>query len=144
MIKKTTAILFLILANIIILVHAVVPHHHHFGNEVFSHSSADCCHHEFSLLSLGCENDDCSTNDSENNTCRLQDLLSKLVLNTKERESVAHAVESDYQDYYIASWSLPNTALYLEAKAMMYNPYTFHLPSIQAFAEPSLRAPPSC
>lgn len=143
MIKKTTAILFLILANIIILVHAVVPHHHHFGNEVFSHSSSDCCH-EFSLLSLGCENDDCSTNDSENNTCRLQDLLSKLVLNTKERESVAHAVESDYQDYYIASWSLPNTALYLEAKAMMYNPYTFHLPSIQAFAEPSLRAPPSC
>jgi len=29
MIKRTTAIVFIILANILILAHAVVPHHHH-------------------------------------------------------------------------------------------------------------------
>lgn len=29
MIRKTTSILFILLANIILLVHAVVPHHHH-------------------------------------------------------------------------------------------------------------------
>jgi hypothetical protein len=31
MIKKKTALLFILLANIVILVHAVAPHHHHYN-----------------------------------------------------------------------------------------------------------------
>lgn len=61
MIKRITAILFILLANVMLLVHAAIPHHHHHGQVCFlndniqentqssSHSSnhddgsSDCC-----------------------------------------------------------------------------------------------------
>ena len=44
MFKKTTAIFFLVLANIILLAHAVIPHHHHKGEVcfIYSHCQNDC------------------------------------------------------------------------------------------------------
>lgn len=75
------------LAVSIILMHAMVPHHHHdccggrgfvFENEVACHCNGDymcgndCCDHEGSNHPL--------------NRCRLQDLLSKLVISQKSDE----------------------------------------------------------
>ena len=86
--KRTTAIIFLILANFIILAHAVVPHHHHYHDDIYYiHNHADDCCNSSIFFSLTHDSDDCSHDDSEKDFCKLQDLLSKLVLNTKEREA---------------------------------------------------------
>jgi hypothetical protein len=66
MIKKRTAIFFILLANIVLLAHAVIPHHHH--NEqvciASSHCSTDSGAHEHNTTEHkhehdGNKNDDC-------------------------------------------------------------------------------------
>lgn len=42
MIRKKTAILFILLANIILLAHAVVPHHHHYGGFYLVSENCQC------------------------------------------------------------------------------------------------------
>ena len=48
MIRKRTAIFFVLLASIVILVHAVVPHHHHESQICIerNHSQSDCYAHK--------------------------------------------------------------------------------------------------
>jgi hypothetical protein len=51
MIRKKTALLFMLIANIILLAHAVIPHHHHHNNNVCTESSTcqtDCKSHDHS------------------------------------------------------------------------------------------------
>lgn len=69
MIKKRTALLFILLANIVLLTHAVVPHHHHHhcDSELCISSSkvqAECKTHEHNITEQnhnhdGHENTDC-------------------------------------------------------------------------------------
>ena len=54
MIKRKTAVAFILIANIILLAHAVIPHHHHHNNEVCTESSA-CQTDEKSLGHSDCE-----------------------------------------------------------------------------------------
>jgi hypothetical protein len=42
MIKKKTAFIFVLLANIVLLAHAVVPHHHHHNANEICISTSDC------------------------------------------------------------------------------------------------------
>lgn len=138
--KRKTAIVFIILANFIILAHAVVPHHHH-HEDIYFHNDKDCCN-SFILFSLGHDADDCSHDDSEKDFCKLQDLLSKLVLNTKEREAFITALEADFQDYYIAQLLMSD--IEQEVEQHTYKPYIFYLPHSEVVALPLLRAPPYC
>lgn len=140
--KRKTAIVFIILANFIILAHAVVPHHHH-HEDIYFHHDKDCCN-SFILFSLGHDADNCSHDDSEKETCKLQELLSKLVLNTKERENFVSALESDFQDYYIADLLLPTVGMIPQIYKVKYRPYYVALPQSRGISSPSLRAPPSC
>lgn len=140
--KRKAAILFIMFANFIILAHAVVPHHHH-HEDIYSHHDTGCCNSSI-LFSLTHDDDDCSHDDSERETCKLQDLLSKLVLNTKERESFVAAVESDFQDYYIANLLLPDIDVVQEVSHTGYRQYNEHVPENHAVTCPLLRAPPCC
>ena len=140
--KRKAAILFIMLANFIILAHAVVPHHHH-HEDIYSYHDTGCCNSSI-LFSLTHDDDDCSHDDSERETCKLQDLLSKLVLNTKERESFVAAVESDFQDYYIANLLLPDIDVVQEVSHTGYRQYNEHVPENHAATCPLLRAPPCC
>ena len=141
--KRTAAIIFLILANFIILVHAVVPHHHHYHDDIYYiHNHADDCCNSSIFFSLTHDSDDCSHDDSEKDFCKLQDLLSKLVLNTKEREAFITALEADFQDYYIAQLLMSD--MEQEVEQHTYKPYIFYLPHSEVVALPLLRAPPYC
>lgn len=140
--KRKAAILFIMLANFIILAHAVVPHHHH-HEDIYSHHDTGCCNSSI-LFSLTHDDDDCSHDDSERETCKLQDLLSKLVLNTKERESFVAAVESDFQDYYIADLLLYDIDIVQVLAYTRYGQYNEHVPENHAVTCLSLRAPPCC
>ena len=139
--KRKTAIVFIVLANFIILAHAVVPHHH-YHDDIYSHHDKGCCNSSI-LFSFGHNADDCSHDDSEREACKLQELLSKLVLNTKERENFVAALESDFQDYYIANLLLPNMDVMPQIYKVTYTPYGVALPQNGAVSSPSLRAPPS-
>lgn len=139
--KRKMAILFIMLANFIILAHAVVPHHHHHEDIYFHHNAGGCCNSSV-LFSFTHNDDDCSHNDSERETCKLQDLLSKLVLNTKEREAFITALEADFQDYYIAQLLMSD--MEQEVEQHTYKPYIFYLPHSEVVALPLLRAPPYC
>ena len=141
--KRKMAILFIVLANFIILAHAVVPHHHHHEDIYFHHNAGGCCNSSV-LFSFTHNDDDCSHNDSERETCKLQDLLSKLVLNTKERENFIAAVESDFQDYYIANLFLSDTDVLQEVTYTKYRQYNEHVPKSCVETCLSLRAPPCC
>ena len=141
--KRTTAIIFLILANFIILVHAVVPHHHHYHQDIYSHHDSDCCSNSV-LLSLAHGGDDCSHSDAEKDICKLQDLLSKLVLNTKERETFVAVSEYDYQNYYIASLLIPDVSTEPQICKVRYRTYSATLPQSRGVLSPDLRAPPAC
>lgn len=59
MIKRNTALLFILLANIILLAHAAIPHHHHKGQVCIESSpcETDCESHEH----------DATKNDHEHN-----------------------------------------------------------------------------
>jgi len=59
MIRKRTAIFFILLANIILLVHAVVPHHHHESLVCIesSHCQSNCYDHNHNTCSNDHEHD---------------------------------------------------------------------------------------
>jgi hypothetical protein len=65
MIKRTTAIFLILLANIVLLAHAVIPHHHHHNSNVCAESStcqtdgksyehSDCKHNHSSREHYDC------------------------------------------------------------------------------------------
>ena len=63
MIKRTTAVAFLMLANFILLAHAVVPHHHH--NKQVCLEKTHCIHDGFT--DEHDNNRDSHSHDGENN-----------------------------------------------------------------------------
>lgn len=140
--KRKAAIVFIVLANFIILAHAVIPHHHHYEDFYSCHDN-DCCNSSI-IFSFSHEDEDCSHGDSEREACKLQDLLSKLVLNTKERESFEAALESDFQDYYTADICFVDVVKALEVVHVRYRQYNGHVPEDRVISFPSLRAPPCC
>ena len=89
--KHLTAKIMITLACAIILVHAIVPHHHHdcadergfvFETEINCHCSHQ--HHPHDC------NNNCNDHHSDHpfDICRLADMLSHLVLNTKEDDNL--------------------------------------------------------
>ena len=64
MIKKTTAIVFILLTNILILAHAVVPHHHH--NKQVCLVNTHCINDDFK--NEHGTNQDSHSHDGENNS----------------------------------------------------------------------------
>jgi len=59
MIRKKTAIFFILLANIVLLAHAVIPHPHHHNSDVCTESSICQTDEKFHERS-DCTHDDCS------------------------------------------------------------------------------------
>ena len=98
--KHLTAKIMISLACAIILLHAVVPHHHHdcadeegfvFETELACH--CDCDH----------DHDGCGHSHSHHpfDTCKLAEMLSHLVLSTKEDEAVlASSIKADVHDLF--------------------------------------------
>ncbi len=146
--KKITAISLILLANCIILVHAVVPHHHHdccpsIGLVYETEASCHCC--DVSNL-CDCGASTPHTHNSKHSTdgCKLQDLLSQLVLNTKERELFVQALDTSFQDFYIADllvYTLPQPE---EGVFVYHKPFVISSPTVFLIDNSGLRAPPYC
>ena len=101
---KLMAKILVCLACAVIMLHAVVPHHHHEGCEV-----AECCflHHH---------HDDHEEHEGNGpfDFCKLQDMLSHLVLSTKDDDSlIAAMIKAEAECYCL----MP--ALYLGVVADM-------------------------
>jgi hypothetical protein len=135
------------LACAIILLHAIVPHHHHdcanergliFETEINCHCSHQ--HHTH----------DCDEHHSDHpfDICRLADMLSHLVLNTKEDEHLmAQVVKAEVHDLMTAFLPSRNaiiaaTGCHCLMPAQPDVPWT--LPSTSLAGCHSLRAPPLC
>ena len=139
------------LACAIILLHAVVPHHHHdCADEAgFVFETEINCHCSHQHLQHGC-NDECNDHHSDHpfDICRLADMLSHLVLNTKEDEQLmAQVVKAEVHDLLLAL--LPNSGeavkLFDSECSLSTNfdvPWALPLPTLAG--SHSLRAPPLC
>jgi len=139
MIRKTTTIIFILLANIILLAHAVFPHHHH-GQMVclnFSH-----CYHagnDSSTYPADCGHE----HDSESpvSNCILKQLV--VVPANQARIEPAILYLENFSDCYILQagnlYELQSTELFRK------NPYPKDVPIFQSFLDYSqgLRAPPA-
>lgn len=136
--KKIIATTFLLFANFIILVHAVVPHHHHYVGL----DSHDCCSSS-EVISFTHIDNNCSHDEEEKDGCLLQDLLFKLVLNTKEREMFVAAIEADFQDFYVADLSVVLFET-TDIEDINFKPYILKLPIAEYHSPTQLRAPPCC
>lgn len=90
------------LACVIIFTHAVVPHHHHDcgdeGGFVFETELACHCHHDHS----GCpEGKDCGHSHHPFGMCKLADMLSHLVIGTKDDEAAfALSLKADVHEVF--------------------------------------------
>ena len=146
--KNLTAKTMIILACAVILLHAVVPHHHHdcagevgfvFETEINCHCSHQ--HHQ---------HNDCDEHHSDHpfDLCRLADMLSHLVLNSKEDEQMlAMVVKAEVHDLMVAVIpnvvSVPMPAICRHAMAEgSAAPWALPLPPLAGGH--SLRAPPVC
>ena len=102
MIKKGTAIFFILLANIILLAHIVVPHHHHKSQVclVISHCQTDSQPYNHNSCGHDHQNDGKSSNDC----CVLkQVVLIPSNLLRQECESLEHAnVYPDFDEFQSA------------------------------------------
>ena len=135
------------LACAIILLHAIVPHHHHdcadevgfiFETEINCH----CNHHHHTH--------DCDDHHSDHpfDICRLADMLSHLVLNTKNDEQLM-ALLLKAEAHSIIQAILPlSDAITLSAEGVNITPprtdVPWALPSETLADGHSLRAPPLC
>lgn len=143
---RTTAKIWITVACSIILLHAFVPHHHHdcrdeagfvFENELNCHCG-------------GCEDERTAPEAREHhhhpfNTCKLQDLLSQLVLNTKEDEHLwnfAHLFIT--YNLWDASGMADRTKIAAETEAceIIYGDFIAALPPGDWTESPTLRGPP--
>ena len=149
--KHLAAKIIITLACSIILVHAIVPHHHHdcaegtgfvFETEINCH----CSHHHHSHdCSQGCDR---HHSDHPFDICRLADMLSHLVLNTKEDENLmAQVVKAEVHDLLLAvppTTGAATTATEggLTTPTSPDKPWVLPLPPLAGGH--SLRAPPLC
>lgn len=136
--KRVTSIMMVALSCLIILVHAIVPHHHHdvrglegfvFEDEVGCCCDSECHHHD---------------GDSHHpfDICKLQELLSHLVLSNK-REEIQIVVA-------ITSFPIPYFEGVEEERFVAHTPqpvcyerFAAHLPHDVSQEPGGLRAPPS-
>jgi hypothetical protein len=136
MIRKTTAIIFILLANIILLAHAVLPHHHHDQQVCLSlshnHRSnndypADCTHENGS--------------GSPVSNCILKQLVI-VPANQARIEPVVLYLENFTYCFILQTGNLFELQ---SAELVRKNPYPKDVPIFQSFLDYSqgLRAPPS-
>lgn len=149
--KRLSAKIMITLACAIIMLHAIVPHHHHDCAEevglVFETELNCHCSHQHQTH--GCTND-CDDHHSDHpfDFCRLADMLSHLVLNTKADEHMmAQAVKAEAHDL-MPDIIVPSGILLLTTDNgyHVYTgnnvPWTLPLPPFAGGL--SLRAPPMC
>lgn len=137
------------LACAIILLHAVVPHHHHdctgevgfiFETEINCH----CSHHHHDCTH------DCDNHHSDHpfDICRLADMLSHLVLNSKEDEQMmTQVVKAEVHDLLLAILPTQNLAVCsVESGLLVPNNANvpWALPISPLSGGDSLRGPPLC
>ena len=137
------------LATIIIMVHAVVPHHHH-----------DCCEvagfvFETELMCCCNENEcpKCSTADCHEHhhhsqhpfdNCKLQDLLSKLVLNSDDKKFLSASLQAPLITLYSLDFQQIKIKVpEVEFFASNLDFWNENLPPEPQIYSHSLRAPPS-
>ncbi|MBP5541731.1 MAG: hypothetical protein J6X88_08805 [Bacteroidales bacterium] len=134
------------LACAIILTHAVVPHHHHDcgdeGGFVFETELACHCHHD------DCpDGKDCGHSHHPFDMCKLAEMLSHLVLSTKDDEAAfALSLKADVHEIFdlFAQASLPaSSETALSSCCHLRRPSEAVLPVQPAVGGMSLRAPPS-
>lgn len=140
-----------ILACAIILLHATVPHHHHdcadlagfvFETEINCH-----CSHEHHADG---RSHDCDDHHSDHpfDICHLADMLSHLVLSTKEDDNLfAMVVKAEVHNLFLAVLPTMDAAITtpdsgLAKLANLDKPWSLPLPPLAGGH--SLRAPPMC
>ena len=148
--KHLTAKIMTTLACAVILLHAVVPHHHHdcvgeggfvFETELTCHCD---CDHDGDY-----DHDDCDHRHSHHpfDTCKLAEMLSHLVLSTKEDEAMlATCVKADVHDLFVLIAPLAQTELSLmevTAERRFSDGGDFRLPQAPALGLHPLRGPPA-
>lgn len=145
--KHLTAKIAITVACAIILLHAIVPHHHHdcadevgfvFETEINCHCSHQ--HHTH----------DCDEHHSDHpfDICRLADMLSHLVLNTKEDEhlmaTVVKAEVHDLMQAFLPTQGIAIQAVSNGADILAYSDVPWVLPLPPLSGGNPLRAPPQC
>ena len=149
--KHLTAKTMIILACAIILLHAIVPHHHHdcAGLVGFVFETEINCHCSHEHHAHDCSHD-CEDHHSDHpfDICHLADMLSHLVLNTKEDDNLlAMVVKAEVYNLFLAVMPTIDAAIKapesgLATLANPDKPCSLPLPPLAGGH--SLRAPPMC
>ncbi len=149
--KHLTAKIMITLACTIILVHAIVPHHHHDCADVrgFVFETEINCHCSHQHHSHDCNNN-CNDHHSDHpfDICRLADMLSHLVLNTKEDDNlIAWVVKVEVHNLLSAvmpTMGIPISTAESELSTLSSpdEPWSLTLPPLTGGH--SLRGPPMC
>ena len=149
--RHLTAKIMITLACAIILLHAIVPHHHHdcAGLVGFVFETEINCHCSHQHHSHDCSHD-CNEHHSDHpfDICHLADMLSHLVLNTKEDDNLlVLIVKAEVHNLLLAVLPTMDTAITasesgLSAFADSGMPWSLPLPPLAGGQ--SLRAPPMC
>ena len=139
MIRKTTAIIFILLANIILMAHAVFPHHHHEQQVCLNLSH---CHHTNNNSPT--HPADCThehDSDSPVTNCILKQLV-VVPANQGRIEPVVLYLEN-FTDCFILHSGYSNELQFTEL--FRINPYPKDVPLFQTYLDYSqgLRAPPT-
>ena len=134
---KLLAKIFITLACVIIMLHAVVPHHHHDGcGEV---ECFFCEHHHHG-------HDDDHGHGGLFDLCKLQDMLSHLVLTTKDDETYfAALVKAEAHELFVLAMPAQLFVMTAPERAAIIPwglPFTAAIPSAPVSGATSLRAPP--
>lgn len=143
--KYLVAKIMVSLACAIILLHAMVPHHHHdcdgevgfvFETELGCHCDSDCDHHT-----------DCHHHGSHHpfDTCKLQDMLSRLVLTTQDdKQFMAALFQAETHAFCLLALPEEPVASSTLGAVMLSRPWvSTDLPSACRLGGLSLRAPPA-
>jgi len=139
MIRKTTAIIFILLANIILMAHAVFPHHHHEQQVCLNFSN---CHHTGNNSPTHA--DDCA---HEHDSCSpvTNCILKQLVVVPAGQGRIEPVVLylENIADCFILQSGYSDELQFTEL--FRINPYPQEIPLYQTFLDYSqgLRAPPA-
>ena len=142
--KNLTAKIMVVLACAIILMHAIVPHHHHDceGEAGFVFESELTCH---------CDHDGCRHEEGHSHhpfdNCKLADMLSHLVLTTKDDEMAfslsLKADEHDLPDMMAAISQWVTLSLMETSDRAPHHPFAVPILQTPLVGSLALRAPPA-
>ena len=143
--RHLTAKIMVSLACAIILTHAVVPHHHHDCDEgggfVFETELACHCHHD------DCpDGKDCGHSHHPFDMCKLAEMLSHLVLSTKENETAfALSAQADVHELLdlLAPATMQDVMGVTLLGHLMWRPLKTLLPVQPQVGGMSFRGPPN-